>query len=166
MARDRTITNDVVSDVSKVFGPRRIEVLNGVERRRSWPDEVRLSIVAEALKPGAIVSHVARRHDVNPSQLFGWLKRYRAEALARRAAKFAAAVPAFAPAIVDVSKLVKPEAAEPLPAATTAPCEPAVIEISLGTAKVRIRGAADGKTIAVVLKALRTLCLPASGRTA
>jgi transposase-like protein len=43
---------------------RRGEVLIGVERRRKWLDETRIAIVAEALEPG--VSHVARRHDLNP----------------------------------------------------------------------------------------------------
>jgi hypothetical protein len=35
--------------------------------------------------------------------------------------------------------------------------EPAVIEVSVGEAMVRIRGAVDARTLAAVLKALRVL---------
>jgi hypothetical protein len=37
------------------------------------------------------------------------------------------------------------------------PPEPAMIEISLGPATVRVRGAVDAKTLAAVLKALKVL---------
>ncbi len=154
MARDRTIHNDVVIDVASPVRTRRGEVL-GVERRRKWPDETRISIVAEAREPGAIVSHVARRHDVNPSQLFGWMKRYPADALALRSAKAAVAVPTFATAVLDVGAFARNET-EPVPVAKSVP-EPVSIEISIGPATVRIHGAADAKTLAIVLKALRAL---------
>lgn len=160
MARDRTIDNDVVSDVAWPVRPRRGEVLNGVERRRKWPDEARIAIVAEALEPGAVVSHVARRHDLNPSQLFGWLKQYGAEARALRTATSVVALPAFATAVMDLATPAKPDVT-PTTAPSSCPAlrgpDPASIEISIGTAMVRIRGAADAKTLAIVLKALRAL---------
>jgi transposase len=139
---------------------RRGEVL-GVERRRKWPDETRISIMAEALEPGAVISHVARRHDINPSQLFGWLKQYRDEARGLRSAQSIVDTPAFAAAVLDVAS-----AKTAATAAAQAVAEPATIEISIGAATVRIRGAADVRTLAIVLKALRALGLPASGRTA
>jgi transposase len=37
----------------------------------------RLAIVEETLVPGASVSRVARRHDVNANQVFRWRKLYR-----------------------------------------------------------------------------------------
>jgi len=40
-----------------------IEVL-GVERRRRWPDAVKLSILAEVNADGWSLADVARRHDV------------------------------------------------------------------------------------------------------
>ena len=161
MARDRTIHNDVVSDVTTPVRLRRGEVL-GVERRRKWPDETRISIMAEALEPGAVISHVARRHDINPSQLFGWLKQYRDEARGLRSAQSIVDTPTFAAAVLDVGASAKTEAT----AAAQAVAEPATIEISIGAATVRIRGAADARTLAIVLKALRALGLPAPGRTA
>lgn len=40
--------------------------------RRTWPDALERQIVDETLEPGASVSIVARRHDVNANQLFQW----------------------------------------------------------------------------------------------
>ena len=82
MARDRYDNNDDDNDVASTVRPRRVEVLTGPERRRKWPDEVKIAIVAEALAEGVVVSEVARRHDIVPSQLFGWMRRFRPEAKA------------------------------------------------------------------------------------
>ena len=41
-------------------------------KRRRWPDALKCQLVAETLEPGASVSIVARRHDVNANQLFKW----------------------------------------------------------------------------------------------
>lgn len=40
--------------------------------RRTWPEALKRQIVDETLEPGASVSIVARRHDVNANQLFQW----------------------------------------------------------------------------------------------
>ena len=52
---------------------------NGAGRRRyrSWPESLKREIVAASLVPGASVSLVARRYDVNANQLFHWRKLYR-----------------------------------------------------------------------------------------
>lgn len=157
MARDRTVHNDVVSDIASPVRLRRGEVL-GVERRRKWSEETRTSIVAEALEPGAVISHVARRHNVNPSQLFGWLKQYRAEASALRAARPLSDAPAFAPAMLDLTAISRTDALPMAASPSSMPgSDPASIEICIGSATVRIRGAADAKTLSIVLKALRAL---------
>lgn len=150
MGQDRYVHVDDHSDVTSLVRPRRAEVLLGPERRRKWPDDVKISIVAEALEPGIVVSDVARRHDVTPSQLFGWMRRFRDEALARRTPSEA---PMFAQAVVDVAPIALPPPA-PSPVLPEAVAE---IEISVGGATVRIRGAVDGKTLAAVLKALRVM---------
>jgi transposase len=49
----------------------------GARRRRSYSVEEKRRIVAETLKPGASVSMVARRHDVNANLVFTWRRRYR-----------------------------------------------------------------------------------------
>ena len=50
----------------------RIELITGTARRRYWPTEDKLRIVAESLEPGATVSSVARRNGVAPNLLFRW----------------------------------------------------------------------------------------------
>src|SRR3982074_316412 len=46
-------------------------------RNRSWPEALKREIVAASFAPGASVSVVARRYDVNANQVFYWRKRYR-----------------------------------------------------------------------------------------
>lgn len=154
MARARYDHNDDYSDVTTPVRPRRVEVLTGPERRRKWPDETKITIVAEALADGVVVSDVARRHDVTPSQLFGWMRQFRDAALATIAPP---EPPMFAPAVIDVAPITA--------ALPPAPAPPAEIEISVGAATVRIRGAVDARTLTAVLKALRGFASPASGRT-
>ena len=140
MARDRYDNNDDDSDVTSTVRPRRVEVLTGPERRRKWPDEVKIEIVAEALAEGVVVSEVARRHDIVPSQLFGWMRRFRPEAKAMSTS----VAPTFAPVALDVAPVIPPEGS-------------AAIEISVGIATVRIRGAVDTRNLVAVLKALKVL---------
>jgi transposase-like protein len=58
------------SEDTKVRRPRRVEVFTGLERHRDWPDERKIAIVAESLAQGINVSELARRHEINPQQLF------------------------------------------------------------------------------------------------
>jgi hypothetical protein len=57
----------------------------------------------------------------------------------------------FAPVLIEAASNVS----SPVPPVSSA--EPSSIEISIGTATVRIRGAADARTLALVLKALKVL---------
>ena len=43
-------------------------------RRRRWSDDVKAQIVAESYAPGAVVSEVARRHEISPQLLSAWRK--------------------------------------------------------------------------------------------
>ena len=56
----------------------------GKRSRRSYSDEEKQRIVAEACQPGASVADIARRHGVNANLLFNW--RRTAQAAASRAA--------------------------------------------------------------------------------
>lgn len=49
---------------------RRLEMLTGPERRRSYKDTDKMRRVAETLKPGACVAALARRHGLHPQQLY------------------------------------------------------------------------------------------------
>lgn len=140
------------SDDSRPRRPRRVEVFTSPERRRDWSDERKIAIVAESLEPGVNASALARSHDINPQQLFGWRRRFRAEAETLIAASRRAPEPvSFAPVQVDALASGLPA---PLPAAGA--CDGS-IEITIGTATVRIRGAADAKTLALVLRAPRVM---------
>ena len=44
-------------------------------RHRAWPESLEREIVAATLVPGASVSRVARRYDVNANQVFAWRRR-------------------------------------------------------------------------------------------
>jgi len=54
-----------------------VTVLSGRERRRRWASSEKASIVEESLRAGAIVTAVARRHDVHPNLLHHWRRQAR-----------------------------------------------------------------------------------------
>jgi transposase len=121
----------------------------GRVRRKRWPDELKRRIVAETLEPGASVSVVARRHDVNANQVFTWRRRYRDEPSSCGGEATAMVPVRIAPART-ASRSDLPAAA-PVPA----PVRPGVVEIELpGGVKVRIRGAVDGVALREVLSLL------------
>jgi transposase-like protein len=43
----------------------------------AWSEDEKRALVAETVVDGATVNSVARRHNINPSMLFGWRKQYR-----------------------------------------------------------------------------------------
>ena len=57
-----------------------IEVL-GIERRRRWPDAVKLLILAEVNIGGWSLADVARRHDVTRQHIYQWRRELRAKGL-------------------------------------------------------------------------------------
>ena len=140
--------------MSSTARPRRIEVITGVERRRKWSAQEKAAIVAESLAEGAVVSQVARRHGLNPQQLFGWRAHLR-DAM-RGSAPSSNATPAFVPAIVEDGPPSPVSPALPATVAmVSASVDPAPIEIALGGVIVRVRGEADPRALTTVLKALR-----------
>ena len=126
-------------------------MITGVERRRDWPTEKKLEIVAESMVEGVVVSDVARRHGISPQQLFGWRAKVRSAISASTPVPSVA--PAFAPVLVDDSPSRRTPTSEP----AQRPQEAPAIEITLGSAVVRVRGAVDARTLAAVLKVLRVL---------
>src|SRR5579864_8032650 len=55
-----------------------LKPIGGRRSRRSWSDEEKRRIVAEAVLPGASVADIARRHGVNANLVFNWRKLARA----------------------------------------------------------------------------------------
>src|SRR5436305_10671324 len=82
---------DHIVETSGVRG--RVDIQVGAGRRRRWSDEDKGRIVAESYAPGAVVSEVARRHEISPQHLFAWRKAARNGQLALAADDAAVFVP-------------------------------------------------------------------------
>ena len=120
-------------------------MFTGTGRRRAWTAEQKARIIAESLAGSETVSAVARRHDLTPQQLFGWLR----VARRRMAREREQNEPAFAPVIVEASR---PAAGAPIEAR---PSGWAMIEIVIGAVTVRIPPGIDGAMLMSVLRAVR-----------
>jgi transposase len=153
MARDRFDHRVDHSDDTKPARLQRVEVITGVERRRDWSTDKKLEIVAESLVDGVVVSDVARRHGISPQQLFGWRAKLRSAIAIAASAPTPAETPTFAPVLVNESSSRRIAALEPPGQTDNVPA----IEITLGSAVVRVRGAVDARTLAAVLKVLKVL---------
>ena len=142
MSSDRfnhNVDRKVKTEAARV---QRVEVITGVERRRDWTDEQKLSIIAESNRDGVVISDVARRHGLRPQQLFNWRNEFRKREAARL---MCSGTPSFAPVMI----------ADDRPSA--APADAPLIEIVLGGATVRTRGAVDAKALAAVLRAVKAV---------
>ena len=111
----------------------------GRRRNRSWPEALKREIVATSLAPGASVSVVARRYDVNANQVFAWRKRYRDVSPAA--------------AVKAASRLV-PVMVAPESAVRQASAAVETIEIDLGAYRVRVGSAVDAQALRRVLDVL------------
>ena len=85
-----------------------VEVVTRGERRRSWSDEQKCLIVAEATQPGALVTEVARRWGIGTGLIYTWRRQMRQGELG------AMPVPAFA----ELTVTLPPAMAEQEPVAT------------------------------------------------
>lgn len=117
---------------------RRVEVFIGTGRRRRWPSDLKARILEEALAAGAVISEVARRHEITPQQLFGWRR-----AALRRAREGAADAAGFAPVMLEA-----PADAPRAPAG-------AMLEIAVGAMLARIPLTADAATLTRIVRALK-----------
>ena len=105
-------------------------------KRRQYPEALKRQMVAETQAPGASVSVVARRHDVNSNQLFRWRR-----LLPKAVVESGAMVP------VDIA----PDGGRP-----RRTDRDGVIEIVFGCgARVRLRGEVSSETLRQVIKLLR-----------
>ncbi len=112
---------------------------SGAAKRRQWPASLKRQIVAETLEPGASVSIVARRHDVNTNQVFTW----RRQLLPKKAA---AGSGTMVPVAVEPVREVRAEGSN----------GSGVIEIALGKGvRVSIRGEVAPEMLRQVLALLR-----------
>ena len=125
----------------------------------------RLSIVAESFADGAVIADVARRHGIRPQRLFAWRSAARTKLRSERPVH-ADARPLFVPALVgDNGVGIDDGGKEAVPAAGALPSAASpddassedfgTIEIALGGAVIRVRGAIDVAALCAVLKALK-----------
>lgn len=116
---------------------------NGKRRRRLWSEDQKRRIVAEATEPGASVSVVARRHDVNANMVFTW----RRELGAGVSGAADAMTTTFVPAVIGTAPVVAATAARSSLASR--------MEIALGGGIRVIVGAdVDAAALARVIKVL------------
>jgi transposase len=130
---------DHIVDSSEPRG--RVDIQVGVGRRRRWSEEVKGRIVAESFAPGAVVSEVARRHDISPQHLFAWRKAARSGVLCLPAET----APLFVPVMTELHG----------EGGMSAPDSPGVITIEIGGAVVRAARGADLTWLRDVLRAVK-----------
>ncbi|PHP28720.1 IS66-like element accessory protein TnpA [Limimaricola cinnabarinus] len=118
--------------------------------RRTWPTDAKLRIVAESHAPGAMVSEVARRHRLMPSQVTTWRRLHREGKLGSAPV---ATSPAFVPLMLDEPGS---EAASlwPMPEPEAAPFKRIEIEAGGGVV-IRLAPSTPAMRIAEIAVALR-----------
>jgi transposase len=110
-------------------------LITGPERRRSWSEDQKLTLLAAAFSPGAKVAEVARRADICTSLIYRWRRDFAAEAPG-----------GFMPALLSDDRAPDGEAVAPKPAI--------VVELT-GGRRVKIDAGADPALVTAVLRALR-----------
>jgi transposase len=135
----RSVVNPIFHSLKSRFdnfrtGPKR---QSGATKRRQYSEALKRQMVAETQVPGASVSIVARRHDVNSNQLFRWRRQLLPKAAVESGAMLPVAVP--------------PD--EGRPRRTD---REGIIEIAFGCgAWVRLRGEVSSETLRQVIDLLR-----------
>ena len=71
MAEGRDGDDDMHQDMHEGSGYRRIKVITGRRKQRSWTAKKKAAIVAASAEPGRNISDVARHFDVNRGLLAG-----------------------------------------------------------------------------------------------
>ena len=136
-------------------GAQRFEVFTGAGKRREWPPEVKVSIVAECYTGREGVSAVARRHGLDPSQLYAWRrdlrKRFEDEGLALPSAPPEAA--AFVPAVIATG--AGPSPALVPRARRRRRATAAAVELEIDGVAVKIGRDANAGVITAVIEALK-----------
>jgi transposase len=123
-----------------------VAALNGSVRRRHWSAAEKAAVVKETLAPGARVSDVARRWQLDPQQVYRW--RHQDGVTHGKTALRAdqAAEAAFVPIVTDVM---------PIGEVAAVKLASPVIEVRLAGAVVRVVSGSDDAHLTAVLRAVR-----------
>jgi transposase len=136
-------------------GAQRFEVFTGAGKRRDWPPEMKVSIVAECYAGREGVSAVARRHGLDPSQVYAWRrdlrKQFEHKGLTLPSAEPEAAT--FVPVVIEPG--MAPDPALVRRAHRRRRATPAAVELEIDGVAVKIARGADTGIITAVIEALK-----------
>ncbi len=128
---------------------RRVAVATRSIRRRRWSAAEKAAVIRETLVPGARISDVAQRWQMDLQQVYRWRH---SEGVTQRRPMRRSHVPApdFVPIVTD---------AMPADAAAPAALVTPVIEVRLEDAVVRVVSGLDNAQLTAVLRAVRASAL-------
>ena len=109
---------------------------------RHHTDEFKRAVVAQSLQENASVSRIARQHNVNANQVFAWRKLF-GEQPQESGSTGCALLPVTVAA---------PDVAQPV--AEQVPASVRVIDQTVGKTRLRLEGAVEATTLALVLQRL------------
>ncbi len=113
------------------------------EGRRRWSEEEKRALVAEVLASGESVSHVARRHNLNPSMLFCWRKQYAIDPVQANSATF---TPVVITSFADTRRVQREDRIKD---------DRPVMELAFESgARLRIQSSADPELVKAVIEAM------------
>lgn len=133
-------------DATSGRSARRLDVLLGPERRRSYSEAEKARLVAETLQPGVSTVSVARHHGLHPQQLYTWRRQARHGHLALQAEDAAMFATVVAEAVLSPPDILN----DPPPTASDG-------EVVLEIADLRLRIGAHvcPRRVAALVQALR-----------
>jgi len=140
----------VGTKVAKTLNDRKA---GGVYKRPNFPLEVKRSLVGQTFEPGASVSLIARRNDINANLLFKWRRQYLAGSFGEPV--LAVAKPETT-SLLPVSIIATvPESADPgqEPEVNGASAEQAC-EVEFARARLRIRGDVSPTMVRLLIREL------------
>jgi transposase len=119
--------------------------------RRHYAATFKRELVERSLQPGASVSGIALENGINANVLFRWRREHlrATPSVQHESAEQAVLLPVK---LAATGTPTGQEAATP-----RSPMPAGVIEIDIGAARVRLRGAVDEANVRCVLQALRTI---------
>jgi len=132
-------------DTNEYTKPVRGEIRSGVVRRRRWSEEEKGRIVAEAIVPGVIMAHVARRHDLTPQHLSNWVRAAKRGRIALHDEGMT-----FVPVVSEQENRSE---------STKTVTREQTMEIVIGSATVRVLWGCDARTLEMVVRALKRALL-------
>jgi transposase len=124
-------------------------VTNGRLRRRKHDEALKRELVARSLQPGASVAAIAQDNGINANLLFNW-RRLHLRSGASGAAASSPPRTVLLPVTLQEPTATTATRTAGAPTRTTS----GVIEIDIGSARVRVRGVVDEATTRCVLHAL------------